>query len=321
MKQYIQAKNICNYNQKDQTYQMFMKVLLIMILYRIMKTGIFPFVLGKISILELLLPILLIISCILLCYGGYYVGENFLSKNQYKEEECLMDGILLGLLLPIKTPFWMILIAVFLTIFIGRYFYDRIPIAMPSLIGILGVIGFSIWFQICHLNNSSINFILLEFTETYQLNQISLISVYLGGIGEWISKTSPLLCILAFLYLRKHIKWRIPIYFIGTYLILLIFSNYFISNSWIDILKNLGVGNILFLSLFCGTDMRTTPVTNAGQILFAVFLGIFTYIGTFFFTSYLAIILSILISNLFTPLYDYFGNYYELKYCSEYSKL
>jgi len=318
MKQYIKTKNICNYNQKDQTYQMFMKVLLIMILYRIMKTGIFPFVLGEITILELLLPILLIIVCILLCYGGYYIGEKYLAKNQYKEEECLIDGILLGLLLPIKTPFWIILIAVFLTIFIGRYFYDGVPIGMPSLIGILGSISLCIWLQICHLDSLNINSILLEFTQEYPLNQISIVSIYLGGIGEWISKTSPILCILAFLYLRKNIKWRIPIYFIGTYLILLVFSNYFISNSWIDIFKSIGVGNILFLSLFCGTDMRTTPVTNAGQIVFAVFLGIFTYIGTFFFTSYLAIILSILISNLFTPLYDYFGNYYELKYCSEY---
>lgn len=320
MKQYIKNKNICNYNQKDQSYKMLMRVLLIMILYRIMKVGILPFVLGEISNLELLLPILVIISCILLCYGGYYIGENFLSKNKYKEEECLIDGILLGLLLPVKTPFWMILIAVFLTIFIGRYFYNGVPIGMPSLIGILGVISLSIWLQMCHLSTINIDSILIEFTEIYSLNHISIVSVYLGGIGEWMSKTSPILCILSFLYLRKNIKWRIPVYFIGTYFILLILSNYFISNSWVNIFKCLGTGNIFFLSLFCAADMRTTPVTNVGQILFAVFLGIFTYIGTFFFTSYLSIILSILISNLFTPFYDYFGNYYELKYCSEYSR-
>lgn len=318
MKQYIKIKNICNYNQKDHSYQMVMKALLIMALFRIMKLGILPFVLGKTSILELFLPILLILSCILLCYGGYYIGEEYLAKNQYREEECLIDGILLGLLLPVKTPFWIILIAAFLTVFIGRYFYDGIPIGMPSLVGILSTIGLCTWLQICRLDNLNINSILLEFTEISPMDQISLISVYLGGIGEWISKTSPILCILAFLYLRKNIKWRIPIYFIGTYFILLIFSNYFISNSWIDIFKSLGVGNIFFLSLFCTADMRTTPVTNTGQILFAVFLGIFTYIGTFFFTPYLSIILSILISNFLTPLYDYFGNYYELKYCGEF---
>lgn len=172
----------------------------------------------------------------------------------------------------------------------------------------------------CHLDSLNIDSILLEFIEGYPLNEISIVSIYLGGVGELVSKTSPILCILAFLYLRKNIKWRIPVYFIGTYFILLIFSNYFISNSWVNIFKYFGVGNIIFLSLFCAADMRTTPVTNVGQILFAVFLGIFTYIGTFFFTSYLTIILSILISNFFTPLYDYFGNYYGLKYCSEYTK-
>ncbi|MCI9233917.1 MAG: RnfABCDGE type electron transport complex subunit D [Bacilli bacterium] len=321
MKQYINAKNICNYNQKDNSYQLLMKVLLIMILYRIIKIGIFPFLLGKISIFESFLPVLLILSCVLLCYAGYYIGENFLYQNRYKEEECLIDGILLGLLLPIKTPFWLILIAVFLTIVIGRYFYDGIPIGMPTLIGILGVVGFSVWFQICHIENINMNLILLEFTESYQQKQMSVASIWLGEVGEWISKTSPILCILAFFYLKKNIKWRIPVYFIGTYLTLFIFSNYFVSNSWIDILKNLGTGNLLFLSLFCATETRTTPVTNIGQILFAVFLGIFVYIGTFFFTSYLSMILAILISNFLTSLYDYFGNYYELKYCSEYGNL
>lgn len=321
MKQYVSEKNICDYNRNEKTHYALIKVLMVMILYRLMKESFFPLIHGTIRILEFFLPILFILSCVLLCYGGYYIGEHFLFQNRYKKEECLIDGILLGLLLPIKTPFWLIMIAVFLTILIGRYFYNGIPIGMPALIGILGNIGFSIWLQICHLESTGTDLVLLEFTQSYQLYQLSIIDVWLGNVGEWISKTSPILCILGFLYLKKYIKWRIPIYFVGTSITLLILSNYFVSNSVIYILKWLGSGNILFLALFCTTDTRTTPVTDIGQILFGVFLGIFTYIGNFFFTPFLALILSILISNFFTPFYDYFGNYYELKYCSEYKNI
>lgn len=320
MKQFVLKKEICHYETKDTSLQLLFKFLLVMILYRIIKEGFLPFINGSISFLELGLLILLIFGCILLCYGGYYIGEHFIAKR-YKEEECLIDGMLLGLLLPMKTPVFLIILAVFFTIFIGRYFYDGIPIGVPALIGILGVLGFSIWLQICHLENYSINSIILELIGYYPLKTISLSDIWLGNVSVMVSKTSPILCLLSLFYFRKNIKWRIPIYFIGTCLLLFIFSNYFISNSWMDIFKWFGSYNLFFLLIFCVTDRRTTPVTDVGQILFAIFLGIVTFIGSFFFNSFVAMILSTLISNFLTPLYDRFGNYYQLKYCNEYHNL
>lgn len=321
MKKYIKEKQFYQYSKEDYSFRLFINVLFVMILYRIIREGILPFVKNQISVLELFLPLLFISACVLLCYGGYYIGEHFIAKKLYKKEECIIDGMILGLLLPIRTPIWLLVIIIFLTIFIGRYFYTNILLGMPVLIGILGAIGLSVWLRICHLETTAVNNLLLEFIEGYQLRNLSMADIWLGNIGNFVSKTSPILCVFGFFYLRKNIKWRIPVYYIGTSLLLLILSNYFIDNSWNDILKWLGSGNLLFLALFCATDKRTTPVTNTGQMLFAIFLSITTYIGSFFFPLFLSMILAILLSNFLTQLFDYFGNYYELKYCNEYKNI
>ena len=322
MKQFILKKAIYQYHEKDHSFHLLIQILLCMVGYRILKTSFVPFMISQISFLESLLPIFLIISTILLSYGCYYIGEHFIEPKQYQEEECLIDGLLLGLLLPIKTPIILIVIAVFITVLIGRYFYEKTPIGVPALIGMTGVIALSIWLQMCNLANSNVLEILIEYREVYSLSEFSVFSIWTGNVMEVISKTSPILCLLAFflLVIKGEIKWRIPVYFILCYTILLILSNYVVSNSVIDIIKQLGSNNLLFLVIFCATDKRTTPVTESGQILFATFLSIFTYITTFFFTPFLSLALSILFMNFLTPIFDYFGNYYQLKYCNEFIK-
>ncbi len=296
--------------------------LIIMIFYRFFNEGMIPYFKGEILLLESFLPILLMLACILLSYGFYYIGEHFIKSNQYQKEECMIDGILIGLLLPIHTPIIILCLSIFITIIIGRYFYHNSLFVVPSLIGIIGALGFSVWLSLCHFETTNSVRLLFEFTELLDFNTISLTTLWIGFKGTLITKTSSLLCLILFLFLilKKAIKWRIPAYFIGSYFILLVISNLFIPNTLIGILKSLGTGNLLFLAIFVATDQRTTPVTHSGQILFACFLATMTYIGTYFFTPFLSMILAIIITNFLVPLFDYFGNYYQLKYCSEFGQ-
>lgn len=304
---------------KNSFYHTIIQVLIIMIAYRIVKEGMVAYWMGEISSIEVLLPILFIIACILLSYGCYYLGEHFLVEHpRYQSEESLIDGLLLGLLLPLHTPIGILVIAVFMTVFVGRYFYPKRTFFTPSLIGILSAFGCSIWFSLCEFSKASVIRLLFEYTEWTSTSSMSLSSLWLGFVGEWISKTSPILCFFALCYLifKKAIPWRIPIYFIGSSFLLFLWYHFFIPITLIDIAKWFGTGNILFLAIFVATDRRTVPVTDSGQILFAIFLAFGTYYGSFYLTSFLAMIISLLILNLFTPLFDYFGNYYGLKYCS-----
>lgn len=320
MKIFLLQKNL--YKNDDKTFHYMIEMLIVMIAYRILKDGILPCLNGA-SFLELLLPIFLILSCILLSYGAYYIGEHYLSFNNYQEEECLIDGILLGLLLPIHTPILMICLAVFITVIIGRYMYPGQPFLAPVLLGIVSTIVASIGLSFFEITNEISIRLLFEYTELINVHELSATSIWSGFVGEWISKTSSVLCIIAFFYLlfKKAIKWRISLYFVGSYLLLFVVSNFFIPRTIIEIVKNLGAGNLLFLALFVATDQRSTPVTFSGQILFACLLSLFTYIGSFFFTPFVAMILSILLLNLLVPLFDYFGNYYQLKYCSQFKEM
>lgn len=321
MKEFMIEKGPYLEEKKDTSNHIVIQGLLSMVAYRILKEGMIPYWEGSISFIQVFLPIFLFGATILLCYGCYYVGEHFLTEErEYTEEECLIDGILLGLLLPIHTPIFIILISVFSTVIIGRYFYSGKTLFVPSLIGIISSLGIVIWCSLCSIQTPSIIRLLFEYTEGVTLDSFSIFSIWTGLIGSWISKTSPILCviILLFLIFQKAIKWRIPIYFIGCYLLLFVFQYFYFPITPIQIVKWLGVGNVLFLSIFVATDPRTTPVTTSGQILFALFLAIFTFYGNYLFSPFLSMILAILILNLMVPFLDYFGNYFRLKYCNEY---
>lgn len=307
------------YIKPIQQSNYFLNALLFMIVYRFINEGIIPYIKNDISFLESFLPLLFIIACILLSYGFYYIGEHFIKPNQYQKEECMIDGILLGLLLPLHTPIIILCLSVFITTIIGRYFYKE-TLFVPSLIGIISALGFSVWLSLCHFETTNSIRLLFEYTEILDLNTTSLTTIWTGFQGTLITKTSSLLCFITFLFLmfKKAIKWRIPVYFIGSYFILLVISNLFIPNTLTGILKNIGAGNLLFLAIFLAPDQRTTPVTHSGQIAFASTLALLTYIGSYFFTPFLSMILSIIITNFFVPLFDYFGNYYQLKYCTNF---
>lgn len=319
MKQFLLQKNLYKNYYDDKTFHYIIETLIIMIAYRILKDGVLPCLNGS-SFLELLLPVFLILACILLCYGAYYIGEHYFSSNHYQEEECFIDGILLGLLLPIHTPILMILLAVFMTVIVGRYLYQGQFILVPVLVGIISTIVVSVILRFFDITNEISIRLLFEYTEFINVHELSATSIWSGFVGDFISKTSSLLCIMAclFLILKKAIKWRIPIYFVGSYILLFVISNFFIPRTIMEIVKNLGSGNLLFLSLFVATNQRSTPITFSGQILFGCLLGLFTYIGSYFFTPFLSMILSILLLNLLVPVLDYFGNYYQLKYCSQF---
>ncbi len=317
MKQFLLQKNLYKNYHDDKTLHYMIETLIVMIAYRILKDGMLPCLHGA-SFLELLLPIFLILACILLSYGAYYIGERYLSKDHYQEEECLIDGILLGLLLPIHTPILMILLAVFMTVIVGRYLIQNQLILVPVLIGIISTIVVSMILRFFDITNEISIRLLFEYTELINVHELSATSIWSGFVGDFISKTSSILCMMACFFLigKKAIKWRIPVYFVGSYILLFVISNFFIPRTIIEIVKNLGAGNLLFLALFVATNQRSTPVTFSGQILFGCLLGLFTYMGSYFFTPFLSMILSILLLNLLVPLLDQFGNYYQLKYCN-----
>lgn len=298
MKEFLEQKGPYIKKEKDQFFPSLMIVLVFMMAFRFVKEGMIPYFQGKILWIEFFLPLLLMASCILLTFGCFYMGR-FFGKDEYSQEECLIDGILLGLLIPLHTSIFALIFSAFLMVLLGRYVFSG-TLFPPICIGL-----------ICS--------IFLNFN-TFQvsLEETSLSSIWLGLSEE--SRYSPLLCMIAFLFLmiKKTIKWRIPVYFLGSYIMLLVISNLFFPTDFVSLLKQLGSYDLLFLVIFVVSDQKMTPVTTIGQILFSLLLALFIYLISYFLNPFFSMIVSILLLNGMVPLFDYFGNYYQLKFCNQF---
>jgi electron transport complex protein RnfD len=107
---------------------------------------------------------------------------------------------------------------------------------------------------------------------------------------------------------RGYIKWRIPLAYLVT--IGAIAAGYgFLDNEdvLLRVFYHLFVGSVIFLAFFMATDPATTPLTPAGQLIFAVGLGILTFVFQMYLLFLGGSILALIIMNLATPLLDRIG--------------
>jgi electron transport complex protein RnfD len=128
-------------------------------------------------------------------------------------------------------------------------------------------------------------------------------------MGGCIGETSAVALFAGGIYLiaRKVINWRIPVFYIGTFaLLVFVFGREFQE-------KGLFTGNVLFEVLnggllmgafFMATDYATSPISPKGKVIFGIGCGFLAYIIRFYGGYPEGIMFSILIMNLFVPLID-----------------
>ena len=100
MKEFLDQKGPYIHYQKDKTFYYIMEILIFIFLYRIITKGFIPYTKQETTLKEISLFILVSLASLLLCYGFFKLGEHFISKQEYQEQECLIDGLLLALLVP-----------------------------------------------------------------------------------------------------------------------------------------------------------------------------------------------------------------------------
>jgi len=126
-----------------------------------------------------------------------------------------------------------------------------------------------------------------------------------GKIGGCIGETSAVALLAGGLYLifRRVINWRIPVFYIGSFIIfvLLFGRNGFLSaNILFEVLN----GGLLLGAFFMATDYATSPITPNGKIIMGIGCGFLTVIIRFFAGYPEGVSYAILIMNLTVPLID-----------------
>jgi len=133
-------------------------------------------------------------------------------------------------------------------------------------------------------------------------------SLFIGNIGGCIGETSALLLLIGgfFLLYKKIITWQIPVFYIGTFAILMllyyIFSGFpfFYRATLFHILS----GGLILGAFFMATDMVTTPITSKGMIIFGVGCGIIAFVIRIWGGYPEGVSYSILLMNATVPLID-----------------
>lgn len=326
MKQFKVRKG--NYiKSPDSTKKMMDYVLIALlpiIIFSFYKNGIMPLIKGTGNILELFKPLLYVIIPVLVSLFTEYIfyilkKEKKDIKFLIRESFAILPGIFLGLIIPINTPIWLLIVAAFIASFSKMIFggLGKNPLN-PALVGGLFIIIFAssyIGAQGGYLNSYEVdaisgatplaNLSALSYAGSYEEVVVpygSLWSFFFGNIPGAIGETSAVLCIMAFVYLlaNKVIKWRIPVCYV---------LSVFVMSALIGFSNNMGIwypvfcilsGSVLFGAVFMVTDPVTSPITKHGQILGGIILGILT-IGIRYLTNYPeGVLISILIFNVLT---------------------
>lgn len=131
----------------------------------------------------------------------------------------------------------------------------------------------------------------------------SIMNLFVGNIGGCLGETSAILLIIGGLYLiyRGVITYVIPTYYIATVAILtFLFSGFDFSMIFYNILA----GGLVLGAFFMATDYSSSPVSQKGQIIYAVGCGILTSVIRYFGGYPEGVSYSILLMNVATPLID-----------------
>lgn len=302
------------------------------ILFSFYKNGIVPYQKIHTSFYELIYPLLFVFVGGLSSFLIEMIYVRFILKKKHdqfisymKDSYSIFPGIFLSLILPIHTPIIILIFGCFIAIVLGKMLYGGFGhnIFNPALVGglfVLTAYSSLITSQGGYLNSYEMDAI----AGATPLSQVveglgsydslvkpygSLFNFFLGTIPGAIGETSSILCIFAFFYLsyKKVIKWKIPVFYVGTVFVMTLFIALFNNlGIWYPIFQVLS-GGLLFGSVFMATDPVTSPVTNLGQILYGICLGILTTVCRFLTPYPEGVLTSILFMNMMVFLLDKIG--------------
>lgn len=218
-----------------------------------------------------------------------------------------VTGLLLAMTLPPAPPWWVVAIGSVVAIGIGKHIYGGLGnnIFNPALVGraVLVVswgthVAGNVWIKPVPFGFTADAVTQASPLVTYNA---SLGDLFIGTVSGALGETSALALIIGaiWLFYRGHIDWRIPGGFIGIVFILGLFDGGFSMG-----LYHVLAGGVLLGALFMATDMVTSPVTQAGKLIFGLGCGIVTMAIRMFGGMPEGVTFGILLMNGLTPLID-----------------
>lgn len=315
----------------------FMIALVPLMLFAWFKNGILPFINPnpalKTTFFEMIYPLLFMVIGALTTFLIEGIYFALVLKIQDRKElfqklrlsYALIPGLLLGMLLPLYTPLWLLVVGSAFAVIIGKLIYGGFGhnIFNPALLGYLFVMV--AYYGVILNNGGLLNSIeadaLVSATPltNFASNQFAGLDVlitpygsiwdfFLGTVPGAMAETSALFILIGGVYLvvRRVISWRIPVIYIGSVFVLAYiigaFNGYATNLNYA--LFHIFSGGLFFGAMFMATEPVTKPKTPNGEVLYALFLGVLTVLFRFVGSFPEGVASAIIIMNLFSLILD-----------------
>lgn len=263
-------------------------------------------------------PALGVITFSISCAMIWELVMNLIMKRpiSISDGNAAVIGLMIGMLLPAATPWWVVLIATFLAIVVGKQIYGGIgcnPLN-PALVAIAMLL--LSWKGIMDFNEALLNYE-LGFPMTYPLATLKYFGVeavsdfsaggllmgsQIGGIGS----TFGLGLIIGGIYLifRGFIRWEIALSFLAGVFITALIFNAANPDVYAGPFFHLFTGYTLIGAFFLITEDSSSPVNFIPMLLYGALAGFLTVLIRNIGAMVDGVVFAILMLNLANPLLD-----------------
>jgi len=251
--------------------------------------------------------IVIVISMVSAMLTEAIILKKFTWRGFLGDGSAAVTGLLLGLIMPASSPWWLVVIGGVVSIAIGKQVFGGIGcnIFNPALVG--RAVIFLSWTAL--MSNWVPPLVVDGTTAATPLAAGGeLMPLFLGNVPGCIGETSALAILIgaAYLFYMDIIDWRIPVSYLGTVFILTpVLNQAFSLGTFVHTgLFAILAGGVMFGAIFMATDMVTTPVTALGQLIFGFGCGLLTVVIRLYGQYPEGVTFAILFMNALTPLID-----------------
>lgn len=248
--------------------------------------------------------------CVAACIGFEaafaYIAKRRIPINDFS---AAVTGMLLGLSLPVTASWWMCIIGSGIAILLVKQLFGGIGdnFLNPALTA-RAVLLASWPARMSGAAYVTPNFLgsvdsVSSATPLGGLENVSTWDLFIGNVPGSIGEVCKAAILIGFAYLliRRVISWHVPVILTLT-AALLVWA--FEGGNYMTPINAALSGGLLFSAVFMATDYTTTPMTAAGQIIFAVGAGCLIAVIRCFGGYPEGVTYAILFMNIVTPLLD-----------------
>lgn len=244
---------------------------------------------------------LIVCVCVASCVLSEWIFEKAMKKkNTIRDLSACITGVLLAFNLPVGIPVWQAVFGSFIAIILIKQLFGGLGknFANPAITArIVMLLAFSVSMTTWVLPDGvtgATPLTILASGESAGLPKLT--DMLLGLRGGSLGETCAPALVLGGIYLlaRRVISWHTPAVYIATVLV-------FTTVLGADPVYHLLSGGLFLGAIFMATDYVTTPITNAGKLIFGIGAGLLTVLFRIYGSYPEGVSFAILLMNILTP--------------------